>query len=55
MSVSSHFGIILLVIVGVVTVIGVVVIAAIEARRMGKGRPSIFQKTSEVPSDKKKD
>jgi hypothetical protein len=44
MSVSSHLGIILLVIVGVVTIIGVVVIAAIEARRMEKGEPSIISR-----------
>jgi len=42
MSISSHLGIILLVIVGVVTIIGVVVIAAVEARRMDKGKPSII-------------
>jgi hypothetical protein len=36
MSISSHLGIILLVIIGVVTIIGVVVIAAIETRRMEK-------------------
>jgi hypothetical protein len=48
MNVSSHLGITLVVIVGVVTIIGVVVIAAIETRRMGKGQPSII-------SDKNKD
>jgi hypothetical protein len=48
MSISSHFGIILLVIVGVATIIGVVVIAAVEAKRMEKGQPSII-------SDKKSD
>jgi hypothetical protein len=42
MSVSSHLGIILLVIVGLVTIFGVVVIAAVEARRMDKGQPSIL-------------
>jgi hypothetical protein len=49
MSVSSHLGIILLVVVGVVTIIGVVVVAAIETRRMEKGRPSII---SSKKSDK---
>ncbi len=49
MSISSHLGIILLVIVGVVTIIGVVVIAAVEARRMDKGQPSIL---SSKKSDK---
>ncbi len=42
MSISSHLGIILLVIVGVVTIIGVVIIAVVEARRMEKGEPSII-------------
>jgi hypothetical protein len=42
MSISSHLGIILLVIVGAVTIIGVVVIAAVETRRMEKGQPSII-------------
>jgi hypothetical protein len=42
MSISSHLGIILLVIVGVVTIIGVVVIAAVETRHMEKGQPSII-------------
>jgi hypothetical protein len=42
MSISSHLGIILLVIVGTVTIIGVVIIAAVETRRMEKGQPSIL-------------
>ena len=42
MSISSHLGIILLVIVGAVTIIGVIVIAAIETRRKEKGQPSII-------------
>jgi len=50
MSISSHLGIILLIIVGVVTIIGVVVIAAIETRRMEKGQPSII--SSKSKSDK---
>ena len=44
MNVSSHLGIILLVIVGVVTIIGVVIIAAVETRRMEKGQPSIISR-----------
>jgi hypothetical protein len=47
MSISSHLGIILLVIVGVVTIIGVAVIAAIETRRMEKRQPSILEKTGD--------
>jgi len=34
MSISSHLGIVLLVIIGMVTVLAVIVIAAIESRRM---------------------
>ncbi len=42
MSISSHLGIILLVIVGVLTIVGIVVIAAIETKRMENGKPSII-------------
>ena len=42
MSVSSHLGIILLIIVGLATIFGVVLIAVIETRRMEKGKPSIL-------------
>jgi hypothetical protein len=42
MSISSHLGIVLLVIVGAVTIIGVIAIAAVETRRMEKGQPSII-------------
>jgi hypothetical protein len=42
MDVSSHLGMIILVIVGTVTIIGVVIIAAIETRRKEKGQPSII-------------
>lgn len=47
MSISSHSGIVLLAIVGTVTIIGIAVIAAIETRRMEKGKPSIFGKKSD--------
>ncbi|MGA1979655.1 MAG: hypothetical protein ABSG99_03695 [Sedimentisphaerales bacterium] len=49
MSISSHLGIVLLVIIGMVTVIGVVAIAVIETRRVEKGQPSII---SSKKSDK---
>jgi hypothetical protein len=52
MSISSHLGIVLLVIAGVVTVIGVVVIAAIEAKRMEKGQPSILSGLSKRENGK---
>jgi hypothetical protein len=42
MSISSHLGIILLIIIGAVTIFGIVIIAAIETRRMEKGQPSII-------------
>lgn len=41
-----------LVIVGVVTVIGVSIIGAVETRRMEKGRPSIISSISKKKSDK---
>lgn len=44
MSISSHSGIVLLVIVGTLTIIGVAVMAAVEARRMEKDKPSILEK-----------
>jgi hypothetical protein len=50
MNVSSHLGIILLVIVGMVVIFGVIVIAAIETRRKEKGQPSIISGKSQ--SDK---
>ena len=55
MSISSHLGIVLLVIVGMVTVIGVIIIAAIEARRMDSGKPPILRQTPEIPDEKKRD
>jgi hypothetical protein len=42
MSISSHLGIVLLVIVGAVTIIGVIAIAAVETRHKEKGQPSII-------------
>jgi hypothetical protein len=52
MSVSSHLGIILLIIVGVVTIFGVVVIAAIETRRKERGQPSILSGLSKKGNGK---
>jgi len=52
MSISSHLGIILLVIVGTVIIIGVAVIAAIETRRMEKGQSSIISGISKKKDDK---
>jgi len=54
MSISSHLGIVLLVIVGAVTIFGVIIIAAIEARRMDREKSSIPQQTAATTADKKK-
>ncbi|MBN2019579.1 MAG: hypothetical protein JW749_05075 [Sedimentisphaerales bacterium] len=54
MSISSHLGIVLLVIVGLVTILGVIVIAAIETRRADKGLPPLLKHPQEQPPDKKK-
>ncbi len=54
MSISSHLGIVLLVIVGAVTTIGVIVIAAIETRRMDSKLPPVPPQTTELPADKKR-
>ena len=55
MSISSHLGIVILVIVGAVTILGVIIIAAIEAGRMDKNQPPILRHTEEIPADKKRD
>jgi hypothetical protein len=44
-----------LVIVGVVTIIGVVIIGAIEAKRMENGKPSILSKASNQTGSKAKE
>jgi len=54
MSISSHLGIVLLVIVGVVTTIGVIAIAAIEARRMDSELPPLPPQVTELPAAKKR-
>jgi hypothetical protein len=55
MSISSHLGIVILIIVGVATIFGVIIIAAIEARRMDKNQSPILRHTPETPLDKKKE
>lgn len=52
MSISSHLGIILLIIVGTLTIIGVIVIAAIETGRMGGGQPSLLSKKDRGKKEK---
>jgi hypothetical protein len=54
MSISSHLGIVILVIVGAVTVLGVIIAAIFETRHMDREKPSAPQQTSATPADKKK-
>ncbi len=54
MGISSHLGIVLLGIIGIATVIGVIIIAMIEARRADSGKPSILSNAPETTTDKKK-
>jgi NADH:ubiquinone oxidoreductase subunit 3 (subunit A) len=54
MSMSSHLGIVILVIVGAVTVLGVIIAAIIETRRMDSEKPSTPQQTAVTPTDKKR-
>ncbi|MFH1371169.1 MAG: hypothetical protein ABII09_07795 [Planctomycetota bacterium] len=50
---SSHIGMVILVIVGAATVLGVIIAAVIETRRMDTEKPAISQQT-ERPLDKKR-
>jgi hypothetical protein len=54
MSISSHLGIAILVIVGVATILGVIIIAAMETRRMDKKESAVSQQPAETNPDKKK-
>jgi hypothetical protein len=54
MSISSHLGMFLLVVIGMATVIGVIIIAVIETRRPDINQPTIPQQSPEKPADKKK-
>jgi hypothetical protein len=54
MSISSHLGMIILVIVGLATILGVIIIAVIETRRSDTNQPTIPQQTAEKAPDKKK-
>jgi hypothetical protein len=51
---SSHLGMVILVIVGVVTILGVIIAAVIETRRKDTNEPVMPQSTTEKPSDKKR-
>jgi hypothetical protein len=54
MGISSHLGMVLLVIVGLTAAIGVIIIAMIEAKRVDSGKPSILSNSPETTTDKKK-
>ncbi|MGA2679924.1 MAG: hypothetical protein ABSF37_11590 [Sedimentisphaerales bacterium] len=54
MSISSHLGMVILVIIGMATVVGVLIIAMIEARRTDSGKSSILSNAPETTTDKKK-
>jgi hypothetical protein len=54
MSISSHLGMVLLVIIGMATVIGVIIIAVIETRRADTSQPTLPQQPVEKPADRKR-
>ena len=51
---SSHLGMVILVVVGVVTVLGVIIAAIVETRRMDREKLSVSQQQVLTPSDKKR-
>jgi hypothetical protein len=54
MGISSHLGIVLLMIIGMATVIGVIVIAVFETKRADSGKSSLIPGAPEPPADNKK-
>ncbi len=54
MSISSHTGIVILIIIGIATVLGVIIIGIIEAKKSDKERMSAAPPKSETPPSKKK-
>jgi hypothetical protein len=54
MGISSHLGIVLLVIVGLAAIIGVIIIAMIETKRTDNEKPSASPIAPQTPADKKK-
>jgi hypothetical protein len=54
MGISSHLGIVILVIIGMATVIGVIIIATIESRHADSENPPAPQQTTVKPTDKKR-
>ena len=51
MGISSHLGIVILIVVGAATVLGVIIAAIIETRRMDKAEPFTSQQTAQTPTD----
>jgi hypothetical protein len=54
MDISSHAGTVLLVIVGVISILSIILLGAIEAHRKDKGLHPLLRKNDEIPSEKKK-
>ncbi len=54
MSISSHTGIVILIIIGMATVIGVIVIGAIEARREDRENTASPPNAPQNPTGKRK-
>jgi hypothetical protein len=48
---SSHLGMVILVVVGVVTVLGVIIAAVIETKRMDREKASVSQQPAVTPAD----
>lgn len=54
MGISSHLGIVIIVIVGIVTVLSVIIAAIIETKRADSENSSAPQQTAVKPTDKKR-
>jgi hypothetical protein len=54
MGISSHLGIVILAIIGMATVIGVIIIATIEARHADSEKSSILPNAPQTPTNKKR-
>jgi hypothetical protein len=54
MGISSHLGIAILMLIGITTVIGVIIIAMIEAKRADRETPSTLPNAPQTPMNKKK-
>jgi hypothetical protein len=54
MGISSHVGIVILILVGMTTVIGVIAIAIIETKRADSEKPPAIPSTPQTTANKKK-